>query len=462
MFAATTFKGKSVAVFGLARSGLASMRALIEGGADVVVWDDNANAVAQAVEDCWPVRDLREVDFATLDCLVLSPGVPLTHPAPHWSVERARAAGIEVIGDTEVFVREIAGRGAKVVAVTGTNGKSTTVALIGHVLASAGLDAHVGGNIGTAVFLLPPPAAGTVYVLELSSYQIDLMPGLKPDVGVLMNLSPDHLDRHGTMDNYAAVKAKMFARQKAGDTAVISIDDDWCRRIADDAGSGPEVVQMSVERALDEGVSAPEGVVHLRDMAIDINGIAGLRGRHNWQNACAAVAVADALGVERDAIAGGLASFPGLAHRMEEIGRAGHVLFINDSKATNSDAAAMALASFKRIHWIAGGLAKSGGIEGLAPFFDRIAHAYLIGEASDAFAATLEGRVAYSRCGTIDEAVPQAAANALQDTCTEVAVLLSPACASFDQYPDFEKRGDAFRNAVMSLGGVRVKKGEAA
>lgn len=462
MFAATTFKGKSVAVFGLARSGLASMRALIDGGADVAVWDDNESAVAKARQDGWPVKDLRDVDFATLDCLVLSPGVPLTHPVPHWTVDRAHAAGIEIIGDTEVFIREIAGSGAKMVAVTGTNGKSTTVALIGHVLSSAGLDAHVGGNIGTAVFLLPPPAEGTVYVLELSSYQIDLMPGLKPDVGVLMNLSPDHLDRHGTMDNYAAVKAKMFAQQTAGDTAVISIDDDWCRSIADNTGSGAAVVKMSVDRQVVDGVSAPEGIVLLRDLSIDINGIPGLRGRHNWQNACAAVAVGDALGVGRDAIAAGLASFPGLAHRMEEIGRAGHVLFINDSKATNADAAAMALASFERIHWIAGGLAKSGGIEGLAPYFDRIAHAYLIGEASDAFAATLDGEVAYSRCGTIDEAVPQAAANALEDTCTEVAVLLSPACASFDQYPDFEKRGDAFRDAVMSLDGVRTNKGEAA
>lgn len=462
MFAATTFKGKSVAVFGLARSGLASMRALIDGGADVVVWDDSADAVAKAEQDGWPVKDLRTVDFSTLDSLILSPGVPLTHPEPHWTVKLAQAADIEIIGDTEVFMREIAGHGAKVVAVTGTNGKSTTVALIGHVLSSAGLDAHVGGNIGKAVFLLPPPRAGIVYVLELSSYQIDLMPGLKPDVGILMNLSPDHLDRHGTMENYASVKAKMFAQQTADDTAIISLDDDWCRAIAEAPEMAARRMAMSVEQDVEAGVSAPEGVVHLGDVSIDVRGISGLRGKHNWQNACAAVAAADALGVGRDAIAAGLASFPGLAHRMEEIGRAGHVLFINDSKATNADAAAMALASFDRIYWIAGGLAKSGGIEGLAPYFGKIAHTYLIGEASGAFAKTLEGHMPVSKCGTLDEAVPRAAADALQSTCTEVAVLLSPACASFDQYPDFEMRGEAFRKAVMMLDGVRATKGEAA
>ena len=305
-----------------------------------------------------------------------SPGVPLTHPEPHWTVRKAQSAGTEIIGDTEVFARQLDGTGARVVAITGTNGKSTTTALIGHVLSAAGLDAHIGGNIGKAVFLLPPPTENMVYVLELSSYQIDLMPGLRPDVGILMNLSPDHLDRHGTMDHYASVKARMFAQQSSGQTAIVSVDDAWSKAIAGDIDTGAGLVRMSVEERLGDGVSADGGVIELKaggvcKVTIDMAGKRALRGRHNWQNACAAVAAAHALGINADEIDAGLASFPGLEHRMEEIGRAGRVLFINDSKATNADAAAMALASFDRIYWIAGGLAKSGGIEGLADLFER-------------------------------------------------------------------------------------------
>ncbi|MGI9462786.1 MAG: UDP-N-acetylmuramoyl-L-alanine--D-glutamate ligase [Aestuariivirgaceae bacterium] len=465
MIAATRFKDKNVAVFGLARSGVACMEALIAGGARVHVWDDSETSIVAARKKGWPVSDLRDFDFSTLDNLVLSPGVPLTHPEPHWTVRRAREAGVEIIGDTEVFLRQIAGTGARVVAITGTNGKSTTTALIGHVLSSAGLDAHIGGNIGTAVFLLPPPGDNTVYVLEFSSYQIDLSPGLKPDVGILMNLSPDHLDRHGTMDNYAAVKARMFARQSAGDTAIVSLDDTWSAAIADTVSDGADLVSMSVEKDLDPGISAPDGIVHLRagdEMSIDTSGIRTLRGRHNWQNACAAVAAAAALGIARPAIEKALRSFPGLAHRMEEVGRAGRVVFINDSKATNADAAAMALAAFDRIYWIAGGLAKSGGIEGLSAYFDKIVHAYLIGEAAEAFSQALHGRVANTNCQTLENAVRKAAADAGKDSAEEVAVLLSPACASVDQYPDFEKRGDAFCSAVEALDGVVTTKVEAA
>ncbi len=465
MSAATRFKDRNVAVFGLARSGVACMEGLIAGGAQVHVWDDSESSVAEARKKGWPVTDLRQFDFSSLDSLVLSPGVPLTHPEPHWTVRRAQDAGVEIIGDTEVFLRQIAGSGARVVAITGTNGKSTTTALIGHVLSYGGLDAHTGGNIGTAVFLLPPPGDNTVYVLEFSSYQIDLTPGLKPDVGILMNLSPDHLDRHGTMENYAAVKAKIFAQQSAGDTAIVSLDDPWCAAIAETIGDGASLVRMSVEETLDTGVSAPEGVVHLRgskEMSIDTNGMRSLRGRHNWQNACAAVSAAAALGIGQPAIEAALRSFPGLAHRMEEIGRAGQVVFINDSKATNTDAAAMALAAFDRIYWIAGGLAKSDGIESLSQFYDKIIHAYLIGEAAETFSEMLEGRVANTNCGTLENAVRLAASDAAQDGAEEVAVLLSPACASFDQYPDFEKRGEAFCDAVQMLDGVVTTKGKAA
>ena len=467
MFPARRFAGKKVALFGLARSGEACAAALVAGGAGVTAWDDSPAAVTRARAAGLPVGDLRVAVFAAFDALVLSPGVPLTHPKPHWSVKAAKGAGIEIIGDTEVFAREIAGTGARLVGVTGTNGKSTTTALIGHILKSAGADAHVGGNIGTACFLLPPPGERTVYVLELSSYQIDLMPGLAPDVGIIMNLTPDHLDRHGSMENYAAVKARMIALQGADDTAIVSIDDPWCRRIAETRTSRSRLVPMSVERRLADGVSGPDGVITLKRQGeeiarIDLGGARALRGKHNWQNACAALAACAALGLDEASIAAGMMSFPGLAHRMEEVGRLGKVIFINDSKATNADAAGRALAAFPAIYWIAGGRPKAGGIAELAPLFAHVRRAYLIGEAADEFAGTLEGKVAFERCGTLDRAVAAAARDAANDEAAEPAVLLSPAAASFDQYPDFEVRGEAFCAAVRQLQGVVLTRGEAA
>ncbi|MET0483995.1 MAG: UDP-N-acetylmuramoyl-L-alanine--D-glutamate ligase, partial [Aestuariivirgaceae bacterium] len=384
------------------------------------------------------------------------PGVPLTHPRPHWSVDKAHAAGVEVIGDTEIFIREIAGTGSRLVAITGTNGKSTTTALTGHVLRSAGLDAHVGGNIGTAVFQLPPPAPGRVYVLELSSYQIDLTPGLKPDAAILMNLTPDHLDRHGDMAGYAAVKAKIFARQSTGDVALCSLDDDWSAAIAAALPAASTHRPFSVQRRLDDGLSAPDGVLQdcrkgEAQAKLDLRDLDTLRGRHNWQNACAAYGAGRAMGVSAAAIDEGFRSFPGLAHRMEEVGRAGNVIFINDSKATNADAAEKALLSFDTIYWIAGGLMKAGGIEPLRPLFGRIVRAYLVGQDAPALAATLEGTTAYRMCGTIEQAAAAAARDARAENRSGAVVLLSPACASFDQFPNFEVRGDAFRKAVQEL-----------
>lgn len=465
MFAAASFAGKKVAVFGLARSGLACARALEAGGAEVLAWDDSAAAVATARADGAPVADLRDIDFSTLDALVVSPGVPLTHPSPHWTVKRAEAAGVEVIGDTEVFMREIAGSGAEIIAITGTNGKSTTTALVSHILAAAGRDVETGGNIGTAVFLLEGPRPGRIYVIELSSYQIDLSPSLKPKAGVLLNLSPDHLDRHGTMEHYAAVKARMFARQGAGDTAIVSLDDPWCEAIAKRL-SAPRLVPISVDTRLDDGVSAPDGILRHRQGSrdigcVDLTRMRTLRGKHNWQNACAAFAAASAVGLEPDTISRGMASFPGLAHRMEEVGRLGPVLFINDSKATNSDAAARALAAFETIYWIAGGRPKAGGIDDLASYFPKIVRAYLIGEAAEEFSRTLAGRVRLVICGTLDKAVAAAAADAVKEARPGAVVLLSPACASFDQFTSFEVRGEAFYAAARALAGFKSTRGEA-
>jgi UDP-N-acetylmuramoylalanine--D-glutamate ligase len=461
MFPARTFANKKVGVFGLARSGTACAEALRLGGAEVFAWDDQAASVEKAKKEGLAVGDLKAMDFSTLDSLVLSPGVPLTHPKPHWTVEKAKAAGVEIIGDTEVFQRELKGSGAKLVAITGTNGKSTTTALTGHLFASAGRDVDVGGNIGKAVFLLRQPVKDRVYVLELSSFQIDLMPSLKPDAGILTNITPDHLDRHGTIENYVAVKARMFANQTAGDCAIIGVDEVWGEEIVQKIKTGARVVPVSVERPLADGLSAPDGILRecqngKQIAELDLRKLPALKGQHNWQNAAMAFAAGRALGLSLEAIHKGLMSFAGLAHRMQEIGRLNGVAFINDSKATNADAAAKALASFDEIYWIAGGIAKAGGITPLSPFFPRIRRAYLIGEAADEFASTIGDKASFIKSGTLDKAVEAAARDAIKDGRPGAVVLLSPACASFDHYPNFEVRGDAFVRAVAALPGIRM------
>ncbi|PSC05089.1 UDP-N-acetylmuramoyl-L-alanine--D-glutamate ligase [Alsobacter soli] len=460
MIPVTCFSGQSVALFGLGGSGLATAQALAAGGAMVAAWDDKPTSRGKAVEAGIPVVDLAEAEWSGFAALILSPGVPLTHPTPHWTVEKARAAGVEVIGDVELFCRERALRApdAPFIAITGTNGKSTTTALIAHLVREAGLDAQMGGNIGTAVLSLEPPAPGRVHVVECSSFQIDLAPSLAPTVGVLLNVTPDHLDRHGSMENYAGIKERLVA---GAGTAVVGVDDDWCRAIVDRLkAAGRTVVPISVDRPLDEGLYAEDHVIvrkthGLRIVLADLAGIGSLRGAHNAQNAAAAIAALEAIGADELAIRRGLASFPGLAHRMEQVGRAGKVLFVNDSKATNADAAEKALAAFpSAIHWIIGGVPKEGGIAPLAPWFGRVAKAYLIGKSSDAFAATLDGKVPYARCETLDNAVAAAAADAVASDAPEPVVLLSPACASYDQYPNFEVRGAHFRDLVLALPGV--------
>jgi UDP-N-acetylmuramoylalanine--D-glutamate ligase len=462
MFAASTFKGKRVAMFGLARSGISCALALQAGGATVFAWDDSEPAQEKARAEGVTVTNLHTVDFKTLHALVLSPGVPLTHPEPHWTVVKAKAAALEIIGDTEVFAREVQDSGAKIIAITGTNGKSTTTALIGHVLKHAGLDVDVGGNIGNAVFNLRSPARGRHYVLELSSFQIDLMPGLSPDVGILTNLTPDHLDRHGSMEHYASVKARLFAKQRDGQTALVGVDDAWGKAIASQLHSGADVRAVSVVETLQDGISAADGV--LRDVRagaliaeLDLLNLPALRGRHNWQNACMAYGAASALGVPPDVVLAAMRSFPGLAHRMQQVATLGPVIFVNDSKATNADAAEKALTSYDNIYWIAGGLAKTGGIADLTPHFSRVTKAYLIGVSAPELAKDLEGKVPYVIADTMARAVQLA----VQDAKTNAVVLLSPACASFDQYKNFEVRGDDFVNIVSRLPGISMMNGSA-
>jgi UDP-N-acetylmuramoylalanine--D-glutamate ligase len=450
-----TLRGEKVAVFGLGGSGLSTLAALVEGGAKVAAWDDGEKARDRAASAGFPLVDLAKADWKTFKALVLSPGVPLTHPEPHWTVVRAEAAGAPVIGDVELFARERAARAphAPFVAITGTNGKSTTTALIAHVLKEAGRDVALGGNIGVPVLDLPPPADERVHVIECSSYQIDLAPSLAPTVGLLINITPDHLDRHGDLAHYAAIKERLVAK---AEVALVGVDDEPSRAVAERlaAAGKARVVRVSGGPSPLADVFVEGHRVRVRDPAqglVDLNGARALRGAHNGQNAAFAYAAATALGVGPEAIARAFETFPGLAHRMEEVGRRGKVLFVNDSKATNADAAEKALLSFHDIYWILGGKPKAGGIEPLRSLFHRVAKAYPIGAATDAFAETLEGAVPFERCGTLSAALEAAARDAFRSRAEEPVVLLSPACASFDQFANFEARGDAFRAEVHYL-----------
>ncbi|MBN9554949.1 MAG: UDP-N-acetylmuramoyl-L-alanine--D-glutamate ligase [Alphaproteobacteria bacterium] len=463
MIAARSFSGKTVAVFGLARTGLASVRALKAGGAQVIAWDDNSAARDAGYEAGAEITPWREWAWEAISALILSPGVPLTHPRPHEAVLHAKSAGVAVIGDVELFAREIrpdAGRPGKapVIAITGTNGKSTTTALLGHILASAGFDAQVGGNIGKAVLELAPPGPKTIYVLEMSSFQIDLAPGLHPDVALLSNLTPDHIDRHGSMENYAAIKERLLRQVPKDGQVIVGVDDAYGAAIftALSSNGGAAATPVSVGKILGRGVFAVDGILYdahgqrtAEVMAMEE--APRLPGAHNWQNIALAYAAARNFIKDSRAIVGAISSFPGLAHRMEEVGHIGRVRFINDSKATNADATARALACYPDIFWIAGGKPKEGGIAALSDYFPRIRKAYLIGEAAEAFAGTLEGRVVFSRSGTLDKAVEEAAADAARAAAPAPVVLLSPASASYDQFKDFEQRGDVFRALVARL-----------
>ncbi|MGE3143103.1 MAG: UDP-N-acetylmuramoyl-L-alanine--D-glutamate ligase, partial [Hyphomonadaceae bacterium] len=402
MIAITEFEGRDVAVFGLARSGLSAARALMAGRARVHAWDDNDARRSEAAALGLPVSDINARDWRSFAALVLSPGVPLTHPAPHRVVSLAEAVGVPILGDIELFARAVnalpASQRPRIIGVTGTNGKSTTAALIAHILAQTGRDVRLGGNIGAPVLDLAPLHAGAFYVLELSSFQLELTQTLRCDAAVWLNTTPDHLDRHGDMAGYIAAKKRIFRNQGAGDVAVIGVDDGVgagvCTALT--AQGAMRVAPISARQGLSKGVCALGAKLFdvlgdRAELAADLEAAPALAGRHNAQNAAAAYAAARAMGVDARTIAAALASFPGLPHRLERVAVIDGVRFINDSKATNADAAAQALAVYPRVYWIAGGRAKEGGIEALRPFFPRVARAFLIGEAAQDFAATLAG-----------------------------------------------------------------------
>ena len=507
MIPVTTFARKQVAVFGLGGSGLVTAQALALGGAVVSAWDDNASARDAAAAAGIRIVDLTTAKWKSFSALVLAPGVPLTHPEPHWTVVSAKAAKVPIIGDVELFCRERSKHApfCPFIAITGTNGKSTTTALLAHLLKADNRDVQMGGNIGTPILALETLMPGAFYVIEMSSFQIDLTPSLEATVGVLLNITPDHIDRHGTMENYAALKERLVA---AAEQSCVCVDDDRCSGIAKRIEKRRFCYTFSTSETYNNGYHLSGSKLRFdagetKEELVDLTNCRALRGVHNGQNALAAVAALGALGgmlypasinpfMTRDpslkrrlfeapadyerrnalpknqqmtdpaatqrrrmALQAAFNSFPGLPHRMEEVGRAGRVIFINDSKATNADSSEKALATWPRdIFWIAGGKPKEGGIESLAPLFPRVAKAYLIGASSDEFSATLTGKVEIERCVTLDVAVAAAARDAAASAGTEPVVLLSPACASYDQFKNFEVRGDAFRSLVVALPSV--------
>ena len=437
MIVSRAWRGKRFAVLGLARSGAASVRALVAGGAEVLAWDDAKDKRDAVIADARDLLDqqLFVDDFTDwqeieADGFVFSPGVPLNR---HPLTAVARETGVPIIGDIELFAQARAELPAhRVVGITGTNGKSTTTALIHHILETAGIPARLGGNIGLPILGQEPLPEGGVYVLELSSYQIDLTQSLDCEVAVLLNITPDHLDRYDGFDAYAASKARLFAMQSKGHAAIIGIGDEASQGVAKQvARSG---------RAEDVTKIAP-------GFCMDQSRWPALQGPHNAQNALAAVAACEALGVDQASIDRGLESFPGLPHRMERVATRNGVLFVNDSKATNAESTAPALAAFPRIHWILGGKAKTADLDACRPGFPHIVRAYTIGDATEMFADILKGEMPVERSGTLAEAVRAAATNAVAGE----TVLLSPACASFDQFRDYEDRGEQFRAAVEAL-----------
>ena len=456
------FAGQSVAVFGLGRTGLATVRALQKGGAIVHAWDDSQKARDMAQDAGLELVDINKRDWQQYSALILSPGIPYRFPEPHRVVKLARMVGVEVIGDMELFARAVSALPAhsrpKIVGVTGTNGKSTTTSLIGHILTKAGKDVRVGGNIGVGVLDMAPLNANSVYVLELSSYQLDLVESLKCDVALLLNITPDHLERHGGIEGYVNAKRRIFDNQDAKDVAILGMDTmpTQCTMMKLAAIGKQTCVGVSSEYALGRGVSVLDGTLFDSQSGRayeigDLSKVATLPGKHNHQNAAAAYAACRALGLEQSVIMDAIESFRGLAHRQQIVGKVGKVTFVNDSKATNGQAAIQALRSYDKVFWIAGGVAKSDGLTDVVPYFKHIEKAYLIGEAQKDFSSALGTENAHVRSGTLRRAVTEAYQDALNSNDPAPVILLSPACASFDQFADFEARGNEFSYLVDSL-----------
>ena len=452
--------GGTIAVLGLGRSGAATAETLIRSGARVLAWDDSETARAAVPADI--LFDLKDADWNGIAALVMSPGIPLTHPTPHPVAAAAKAAGKPIISDIELLA--MSQPAARFVCITGTNGKSTTTTLIAHVLKEAGKRVEVGGNLGQAALSLLPVGPDGIYVLELSSYQLDITPTPIADVALLLNITPDHLDRHGGMAGYIAAKEQILRAKGKTSLGIIGVDDAPCRQLFAKLKDGERrLVPISVETATQGGAYVGKDGILMDAIRgapqkiIDLKSIARLPGKHNWQNAVAAYVAAKALGLSVEDIVAGFESYPGLAHRQELVATLNGVRYVNDSKATNADAAEKALACYDNIYWIIGGKPKEGGLAGLEPYYSRIRHGFLIGEAAAAFAKQINRAFPISMSGTLDKAVADAHALAQREKKPGAVVLLSPACASFDQYPNFEIRGNRFRALVEQVTGTGGK-----
>lgn len=463
----SNMKGRTIAVMGLGKTGESTCAALLKADAKVMAWDDREETRSSfKYQDILIDLNSDNVDFDKIDSLILSPGIPHHLPSPHPIATKAREALVPVHCDVELFAKSV----TKIpyVAITGTNGKSTSTALIGHIL-SAMQDTEIGGNIGKPVLSMKQRGVKS-YVLELSSYQLERCPSLAPEVAVWLNITPDHIDRHGDMDGYINAKKRIFSNYKEGAIAVIGVDDDYSAKVADDLEHHSDwtVERVTINHKLEKGYYVDNGVLYRKQeneddafICTDLKTYPKLKGIHNWQNAACAFATCEAMGLSAQDIENAMRSFAGLAHRQFIVDVINGVPYINDSKATNADAASMALRSFDHIYWILGGKAKEGGLDGLETYAPKIKHAFVIGEAQEEFSAWLKKQdIPYSLCGTIDVAT-QAAHNAAQSGRGQPGgapvVLLSPACASFDQFSSFEERGDAFTTCVKKLASADIK-----
>jgi UDP-N-acetylmuramoylalanine--D-glutamate ligase len=435
------------AIFGLGKSGLSTARALIEGGAAVVAWDDKPEHVVALQKELPGCRAASPEtwDWKAMKALVLSPGVPLYGPKQHPIVAMAKAHQVAVFGDIELLYQAMPD--SRYIAITGTNGKSTTTSLIGHILASVNPEVEVGGNLGRPVLDFKP---AKTYVIETSSYQLDLVRSTRFNIALLLNLSPDHLDRHGTMAEYIAAKCHIFNRQKQEDTAILGVDDPISEAICREmiTKGTQRVIPISGSKPVQHGVYVKNGFLHNclggQEMSASLKEIKSLQGAHNWQNAAAAYAAAFTYGLSHDVIMAAMQTFPGLVHRMQWLGARRGVQYVNDSKATNANAAEKALMTYDNIYWILGGIPKEGGITSLTQYFPKIRHAYIIGEAIPSFVQVFGAEVLHAGYASLAKAFGEARADAEREKQPGAVVLLSPACASFDQFKNFEERGDAF------------------
>lgn len=454
MIASPSFKNQTVFVLGLGKSGQSVAQSLLKAGAHVIAWDDQETSRKRAYDEGIPLTNLETLEWKNVDHLILSPGIPHHYPFPHPLVLKAKSAGLQPISDLEILYKTQ--HHGRYIGITGTNGKSTTTSLIAHILKENRHPVEVGGNLGIPVMDLRPLNEDGIYVLEISSYQLETSPNLHFNISILLNITPDHLDRHGGMEGYIEAKKLIYKNSTPEDTLVIGVDDEPCRKIYEILKDSRKVrlLPISVTKELPEGIYVKEGILYENSCLImDLKQFDRLRGDHNWQNIAAAYGALRSMGMDSDKIAKGVGSFPGLAHRQQVVAHYKNVVFVNDSKATNAESVEKALLSYEGvpIYWLLGGQPKEGGITNLIPYFSKIKHAFLFGEATALFSATLEGRIEYTACESLEEAVKKASFLAFNGEEQEAVVLLAPACASFDQFKDFEARGEAFCEAVKKV-----------